>query len=202
MRTILTSIMLLLFVACTPDKSPPSITLSQRNIKFFSDSAYQYCVSEGLNRNFYFLVDLNQHSGLKRFYVWDFEKNTAIDTFMVSHGCGKSTWYSDKTKDNPTISNEPESHCSSVGRYLIRERGFSSFGIGIKYSLQGIDVTNNNAYKRAIVLHSWDPVTDYEVYPMGTAEGWGCPAVSNNTMRYLDTLLKSSDRVTLMWIIK
>ena len=43
-----------------------------------------------------------------------------------------------------------------------------------------------------IVLHGWNSVQDKETYPNGSPEGYGCPAVSNNTMRYLDELLKNN----------
>lgn len=120
---------------------------------------------------------------------------------MVSHGCGNSIWKYDFSKDCPCISNTVNSHCSSVGKYIVENRGKSKFGIGIKYNLIGLDSANKNASKRAIVLHGWEQVTDNEVYPQGTAEGWGCPAVSNEAMDKLDKMLKKTKSKTLLWII-
>jgi len=51
-------------------------------------------------------------------------------------------------------------------------------------------------------LHSWDAVSHVPVYPEGTPEGAGCPAVSNTTMYVLDNLLSSKRKRVLMWIIK
>jgi hypothetical protein len=67
--------------------------------------------------------------------------------------------------------------------------------------LQGKEKTNSNAVNRAIVLHSWEVVPNNEVYPEGTPEGWGCPAVSNESMKKIDEILKQNKNV-LMWIIK
>jgi len=93
------------------------------------------------------------------------------------------------------------SKLSSLGRYIIKERGGSQWGIGVKYLIHGVDATNNNALRRAIVLHSWEQVPDEEVFPKGTPEGWGCPAVSNDSMREIDAMLRKAGANTLMWIV-
>ena len=63
-----------------------------------------------------------------------------------------------------------------------------------------LPISNSNALKRFIVFHSWEVVSDEEVYPNGTPEGWGCPTISNNSFRIVDPLLKSSSKPVLMWI--
>ncbi len=98
--------------------------------------------------------------------------------------------------------NTANSYASSEGKYIIGERGYSQWGINVKYLLHGMDETNSNALQRIIVLHGWDQVTDTPLYPDGTPEGWGCPAVSNNAMRKLDALLKSSEKRVLMWVVR
>ncbi|WP_317616906.1 murein L,D-transpeptidase catalytic domain-containing protein, partial [Elizabethkingia miricola] len=42
--------------------------------------------------------------------------------------------------------------------------------------MHGLEETNSNALKRVIVFHSWDKMSDEEVFPKGSPEGWGCPA--------------------------
>jgi len=120
---------------------------------------------------------------------------------MVSHGCGNTIWGQTHTKENPQISNEHDSHCSSIGKYVVLQRGISQWGIKVNYVLQGKGQTNSNAINRAIVLHSWEAVPNNEVYPEGTPEGWGCPAVSNKSMVKIDEILKKEKKI-LMWIIK
>jgi hypothetical protein len=97
--------------------------------------------------------------------------------------------------------NELDSHCSSIGKYVIGSHGISQWGIKVNYVLVGKDATNSNAVKRAIVLHSWEKISSEEVYPEGAPEGWGCPAVSNESMKEIDVLLKANKNM-LMWIIK
>ncbi len=160
-----------------------------------------YCKKNNLNQEKFILIDLGLHSGLKRFFVYDFKKNEISKSYMVSHGCGDNQWGKTASKDKPQISNEFDSHCSSLGKYVILDRGVSQWGIKVNYVLQGKEKTNSNARSRAIVLHSWEAVPDDEVYPYGTPEGWGCPAVSNESMKEIDALLKTNKKV-LMWIIK
>lgn len=168
----------------------------------YTASAFEYCKKNNLNESYFFLIDLSVHSGKKRFYVCDFSKEKITDRYMVSHGCGLLFWSKDYSKENAEISNESDSHCSSVGKYIIGKKGVSSWGIKVNYQLSGMDKTNSNASKRSIVLHSWNAIKDDEVYPDGIAEGWGCPAVSNNSMKEIMKKIDSSPKRTLLWIIK
>ncbi|MFB3389894.1 murein L,D-transpeptidase catalytic domain-containing protein [Flavobacterium sp. LAR06] len=163
--------------------------------------AKQYCKNNNLNQNKFILIDLGLHSGLKRFFIYDFQQNKIIKSYIVSHGCGDNQWGRTSSKEDAPVSNEFDSHCSSIGKYVISDRGVSQWGIKVNYLLQGKEKTNSNALNRAIVLHSWEAVSNDEVYPEGTPEGWGCPAVSNDSMKEIDELLKTNKKV-LMWVIK
>jgi hypothetical protein len=92
------------------------------------------------------------------------------------------------------------SHCSSLGKYQVSGRAVSAWGIHIKYYLKGLENTNSNAYIRDVVLHSWEQVPDNEIYPGGTPEDWGSPAVSNNTMKVVDALIRYQKKHLLLWI--
>ena len=170
--------------------------------KAYTLSAFEYCKKNNLNDDYFFLIDLSVHSGKKRFYVCDFSKENITDRYMVSHGCGSLFWSKDYSKENAEISNEAESHCSSVGKYVIGKKGVSNWGIKVNYQLLGMDKTNSNASKRSIVLHSWNDIKDFEVYPDGVPEGWGCPAVSNQSMKEIIKKIDASPKRTLLWIVK
>lgn len=163
--------------------------------------AKQYCKTNKLNQDKFILIDLGLHSGLQRFFVYDFQQKKIIKSYIVSHGCGDNQWGKTSSKENAPVSNEFDSHCSSLGKYVISDRGVSQWGIKVNYLLQGKEKTNSNAVNRAIVLHSWEAVPNDEVYPEGTPEGWGCPAVSNESMTEIDKILKQNKNV-LMWILK
>jgi hypothetical protein len=162
--------------------------------------AFDFCKTQNLSIDFCILIDMSLHSGIKRFIVWDFKKDSISNSFLVGHGCCKNTWSSDSSKENPEFSNIDESHCSSLGKYKIGERAYSDWGVNIKYVLHGLESTNSNALKRFIVFHSWEVVSDDEIYPKGTPEGWGCPTISNKSFKLIDALLKANSKPVLMWI--
>lgn len=185
----------LAFLALTSSKHSAS---SEDRIK----EAQQYCQTQGMNTDFCILIDMNIHSGKKRFFVYDFKQKKVINRALVSHGCCDGIWGIGGSVDEPTFSNVPDSHCSSLGKYKIGQRGYSNWGIHVNYKLHGLEASNDKAYQRYIVLHSWEAIGDEATYPRGSAESWGCPAVSNKQMRYLDGLLKKVDKPVLLWIYK
>jgi hypothetical protein len=175
------------------------LSLDSLKVKEKAQEAFEFCEKNKYNTSFCILIDMSVHSGLNRFVVWDFKTNSIDRKMLVSHGCCDNAWTSDQSKENPTFSNVDGSHCSSLGKYLIGERGVSQFGVKIKYLLHGLDESNKNALKRAIVFHSWELIPNEEVYPTGTPEGWGCPAISDAHFLELDKILKPEKKV-LMWI--
>lgn len=199
MQLLKTFLLVILFISC--QKETPKEEIKPKKYTSYLKEAKKYAKNNNLNQSKFILIDLGLHSGLKRFFVYDFKKDTIIKSYMVSHGCGDHMWSWTSSKEDAPISNKTDSHCSSIGKYVISSRGVSQWGIKVNYLLIGKDKTNSNAVKRAIVLHSWEKIPTEEVYPKGTPEGWGCPAVSNESMKEIDQLLKANKNM-LMWIIK
>lgn len=187
----------------TPPKNEGTKEKSQEaSFRSKASEALAFCKKRGYNTQMCVLIDMSIHSGKKRLVVWDFTHDSLMHRFMVSHGCCNMPWSLDWSKDNPSFSNKDGSHCSSLGKYKIGERGYSNWGINVKYALHGLEASNSNAYQRVIVLHSWEEVPQEEVYPKGTPEGWGCPTLSNADLRVLDPLLKASKKPVLLWIYR
>jgi hypothetical protein len=173
--------------------------LNYQRLKKYAGEAKKYCSRNKMNTDICLLADMNIHSGKERFVVWNFNKDTVQTSGLVSHGCSDNPWGKDLSKGKPVFSNRQDSHCSSLGKYKVGERGYSQWGIHVKYLMHGLEATNKNALSREIVLHSWDAISDHEVYPDGTPEGWGCPAVSNKFMTELDRVLKNKKKPVLLW---
>ena len=178
----------------------PSLDLEK--LKQKANEGLEFSKKNKLNTDFCILVDMSLHSGTKRFFVWDFKKNTIVHQYLVGHGCGTNSWSRDETKDQPTFSNEDGSHLSSLGKYKLGIRGNSEWGVRIKYIMHGLEDTNSNALSRFIVFHSWELMSDEEIFPAGSPEGWGCPTISNNAFLELDPLLKNSKKSVLFWIFQ
>ena len=161
--------------------------------------AREYIKKNKMDSTVCFFIDMKVHSGKKRFAVWDLKGDSIQREIIVSHGSAGAKGLEFSGPDKPVFSNVPSSYASSLGRYRIGKRSYSNWGINIHYKLHGLDSTNNNAFKRIIVLHSFVGVNQSEVYPEEAPYSLGCPMVSNEDMTYLDNLLKSKKDV-LMWI--
>ncbi|WP_244280889.1 murein L,D-transpeptidase catalytic domain-containing protein [Mucilaginibacter gossypiicola] len=176
----------------------PRIDLN--HVKAKARQSLTFCRQRGYNTRYCILIDMSLPSGIRRFMIWDFKKNDTLMSGLVSHGCGRNPWNGVWSKDKPSFSNMDGSHCTALGKYEIDGRAWSAWGIHVKYYLNGLESSNNNALARQIVFHSWERVAENEVYPNGTPEGWGCPAISNNTMKTVDALLKKQKKHVLLWI--
>jgi len=190
---------LIMLMGCG-DNTPDDFALEQSQQVFHAE-ALEFCKSKGLNTSFYYLVDFRFHSGKNRFFVYDFTQEKAIKKGLVTHGSCDIFEDNDTKYEKAKFSNKSSSHCSSLGKYKIGARDYSSWGINVKYWLHGLDTTNNKAKERIVVLHSWSVVDDEEIYPDYSALSWGCPAVSDNFMRELDTQLKAASKPVLLWVI-
>lgn len=190
--------------SCTEEKRAHAdidtwnVTYSQFREK--AKEALTFCKSKNMDTNYCVLVDMGVHSGKYRLVLWDFKKDTFVYRMLVGHGCGANPWGEDDSKQKPSFSNVDGSHLSSLGKYKIGQRGHSDWGIGVKYLLHGLDSTNSNALARYVVLHGWDKMSEDEIYPEGSPEGWGCPTVSNSDMRRLDSVLTSLSGNVLLWM--
>lgn len=182
----------------TGEYQPMAEELSHyRNMKKTLD----YVRLKNYDTSFAVLINYGIHSGKKRLFLFNPSRQIMLDSFLVSHGCGVNAWGLDESREKASFSNNSGSHCSSLGKYKIGKRAYSAWGIHIKYLMHGLDSTNDNAYKRTIVLHGWGDVSDSEVYPRGTPEGWGCPAVSEKAMYCLDSILQTRKKPVLMWVL-
>ena len=163
--------------------------------------ALAFCKQKKYCEDYYFLIDLSVHSGKNRFYVYDFKQKKIVDQNLVTHGSCDIFEDNDTKYQKVKFSNLDKSHCSSSGKYKVGKRDYSSWGIKVKYWLEGLDETNSNAQNRVVVLHSWNAVANKEIFPRYSPLSWGCPAVSDNFMQTLDAKLQASGKPVLLWIV-
>lgn len=137
------------------------------------------------NTKIAFLVDMKIKSGKNRFFVYDLVNDQILDQGLVANGSGSET----EIRGNLKFSNEPNSNCTSLGNYAI---GKSYRGIfGKSYKLSGLNETNNNALKRAIVLHSYSAVPEEE-QDHYIALSHGCPMVNETFFKKLEKIIDAS----------
>jgi hypothetical protein len=133
-------------------------------------------------------------------FIYDFNGKKVERRALCAHGCGKDDRIS--TSEQPLFSNEDGSLLTSLGKYKLGIRSYSQWGINVHYKMHGLESTNNNAFKRIIVLHSHTPLSETEIYPSHLPLGWswGCPVTDDATMTYLDAKLKNTKKSVLLWI--
>ncbi|MFV5692592.1 murein L,D-transpeptidase catalytic domain-containing protein [Flavobacterium sp. LT1R49] len=145
------------------------------------------------NKEIVFLIDMKIGSGKNRFFVYDLKNDTIIDQGLVAHGIGSET----QTEGQLLFSNEPNSLCTSLGKYYIGSSYNGKFGKS--YKLYGLDQTNNNALSRNIVIHKYFKVP-CEEQDKPICKSFGCPMVSEEFYARIEKLIDDSRSKILLEI--
>jgi hypothetical protein len=156
------------------------------------DKLSKFAAQNNCNENLFFILDLEVHSGKKRFFVFDNKQDSILASGMVAQGQG--TFLSTR----PTYSNIAGSYCSSKGIYIVGERYNGRFGLAFK--LYGNEASNSNAFKRFVVLHAHDCIPDSEVYPKHICQSQGCPTVSQIFLSILNNYIQDSKKKIVLII--
>ena len=119
------------------------------------------------NPRYFTIVDFNRPSFAKRLYLFELSAGT-VETHAVAAGKNSD---SDGDGLATDFSNEPESKMSSLGFYRTLETYNGAHGLSLR--LDGLNPSNSNAFKRAIVVHPAAYVSD--AVPKA-GRSWGCPA--------------------------
>jgi hypothetical protein len=162
-------------------------------LNVYGRAAKKYASAHGFSTNVCFLLDMRLHSGKKRFFIYDLQHLVASQSGLVAHGSCNTSY-----QESPKFSNQENCGCSSKGKYKVSYRYNGTFGRAFK--LYGLDSTNSNAFARFIVLHGYECVPDEETYPAPICNSLGCPMVSNNFLRELDSIIARERRPILLWM--
>lgn len=149
--------------------------------------------THSFNSAFCFMVDMRMPSGKARFFVYDLHKDAVVLAGLVAHGNGSMGFSA-----TPTFSNINGSGCTSLGKYRIGHPYQGQFGRA--YKLYGLDTTNDRAFNRNVVLHSWTGVPEGETYPYPICNSRGCPMVSPAFLKQLQPLIDGAGKPVLLWI--
>lgn len=102
----------------------------------------------------------------------------ACESFLVAHGIGSDPSHTGLLQ---RFSNEPNSEASCEGAFLTADYYVGKHGDSQR--LLGLDATNNNAYDRAIVVHSaWYSNADMIAQHGKLGRSQGCFAVGENEL--------------------
>ncbi|WP_276380228.1 murein L,D-transpeptidase catalytic domain-containing protein [Flavobacterium sp. H4147] len=157
-------------------------------IKALTASDHKY------NSKIAFLVDMKIKSGKNRFFVYDLQNNKILDQGLVAHGSGSETGI---RGDELKFSNMPNSNCTSLGRYSVEKSYKGIFGKAFR--LNGLDESNNNALKRAIVLHQYSAVP-YGEQDYYITNSHGCPMLNEIFFKRLEKIIDSSNSKIMLYV--
>lgn len=141
-----------------------------------------------------FLIDMSLPANHKRFFVYDLSGDTILNSGLVAHGNCNQYWL-----EGRKYGNEIGCGCTSLGRYRIGKSYYGRFGLAFK--LYGLDKTNDNAFKRYVVLHSHSCVPEKEVAGE-ICQSNGCPMVSPLFLEELTVIIRNSRSPALLWIFE
>ena len=143
------------------------------------------------NTNYVTIINFDRPSTEKRMHVIDMN-NGQVEHLLVAHGRNSGLNTADR------FSNVVGSYMSSLGIYLTAETYHGKHGLSLR--LDGMEPTNDNARKRAIVLHGADYVSEKVIEKQGRlGRSLGCPAVP---MDASERLAKQLHGGSLMLIYK
>jgi hypothetical protein len=122
-------------------------------------------------RNILTIIDYSKPSDHKRLWVIDLNKNAILYNTFAAHG--KNTG----DRMAKSFSNKPNSKSSSIGLFVTKETYHGAHGLSLR--IHGLDKGfNDNALKRAVVIHGASYVNEYVAKANGRiGRSWGCPAV-------------------------
>jgi len=163
-------------------------------LKKKSTEAVSFIKKNGYNESVCFFIDMKLSSGQNRFFVYNVTNDSIQSSGLVTHGRCNEMWL-----EGRKYSNEPGCGCTSLGKYKIGNPYSGRFGLA--YKLYGLDKTNNNAFKRFIVLHSHECVPETEVQD-AICQSDGCPTVAPQFLQQLKPLLSRSSKPILLWIFE
>lgn len=108
------------------------------------------------NRNFVALADYSKSITTQRLFIINL-KTGAVSRFHVTHGKGSDPR---RTGVPQRFSNQSGSLATSLGFYVTKNAYTGKYGYSLR--LEGLSKTNNQAARRAVVLHPYYVGPDYQ----------------------------------------
>ena len=122
------------------------------------------------NSKYLTIIDMNMSANTKRLFIINMDEKKIEHQSIVAHGRASGNEFA------KYFSNKINSHQSSIGFYQTAETYFGKHGLSLR--LDGLEYSNNNARKRAIVIHSADYVSESFIKKFGRlGRSFGCPSL-------------------------
>jgi hypothetical protein len=147
---------------------------------------YEYLRSNGKlsNENVLTIADFSLPSNEKRLFVIDMDNYNVLYNTYVAHGRNSGREFANR------FSNSLRSNMSSLGFYVTQNTYFGDNGFSLR--LQGEEKgINDNAERRAIVIHCADYVSEKWIRNLGyIGRSLGCPALPKKFLKPIIETIK------------
>ena len=122
------------------------------------------------NSNYLTIIDMSVSANTERFFLINMETQQLEHKSLVAHGRNSGLEYAMK------FSNKMSSHQTSLGFYKTAETYIGKHGFSLR--LDGLEFSNNQARKRAIVVHEADYASSDFIKKNGRlGRSYGCPSI-------------------------
>lgn len=129
------------------------------------------------NPNILTVIDFSLPSDAKRMWVIDLRTSKVLMNLFTTQGKDSGTYYATH------FSNEPGAQETSLGVYKTLSTYYGKHGLSER--IQGLEQgINNNAYRRAVVIHpAWYASPSFVEENHRAGDSWGCFAISPSDSR-------------------
>jgi hypothetical protein len=179
-------LLLLFLLGCYSRERREQPTTSINSVESYIKTLKPY-LSTRYNQDVAFYADLSLPARKNRFFVLDLKERRILEEGLCLNGLTNKN-------GNVIYSNKPGSNCSSRGVAKVSYRYHGKFGKA--YKLVGLEATNNNMMRRAVVLHSYPAIP---LLPLMYVESQGCPTVSPQFLETLSTYIDGSKKPILLY---
>lgn len=191
MKSLVFLFLLLLF-SC--DSKSQEVSKSSRKL-IPSEKIVQiknYVKDTKYNQDLAIFINFRILSNKFRFFIYDLKNDKILEKAIVAHGSGSVI----KGSNDLVFSNVENSYQSSLGKYQIGSSYVGTFGKS--YRLIGLDKTNSNAAKRAIVIHAYYCISDVETQNLACLS-LGCPMLSPNFFKVAEKYIDASKKPIILY---
>jgi hypothetical protein len=137
------------------------------------------------NNSILTIIDYSKPSNAERFFVIDINSRKLLYRSLVAHGKNSGINYAS------SFSNKQSSYKSSIGFFLTGETYMGRHGFSLRLNGLEKDI-NDNARKRAIVIHSASYVNEEYIKKYGRlGRSHGCPALPAYDFKNIVELIKN-----------
>jgi L,D-transpeptidase catalytic domain len=165
--------------------------LANRNISkelfSYAIKGYQYLAARNIlhNTDIITIADLSKPSNQKRLFVINIKTGEVLFNTLVAHGRNSGQEYA------TNFSNTESSFESSLGFYTTTDTYIGKHGYSLR--LNGCEKGfNDNANKRAIVIHGAEYVSESFIHQNGfLGRSFGCPAVPVELSKKIIDVIKN-----------